>query len=175
MLALFFATPLWAGDCPPLRIDEARYAALLDAARQSQNETEARQISNDLWEIWATAPDAHAQSLLDEGMTLRRVSDMDGAKAALDALIAYCPDYAEGYNQRAFVHFLQENYDSALNDLEETLLRQPQHIAAIAGKALTLIGLKRDVEAQIVLRQALRMNPWLSERRFLTKPLGNEL
>jgi hypothetical protein len=45
----------------------------------------------------------------------------------------------------------------------------------LSGKALTLMGLGRDAEAQTVLRAALALNPWLEERALLVTPPGVEL
>lgn len=162
-------------DCPPVPDIQAEQDQILAQVKVSPNERTARLLSNDLWALWTQAPDDHAQELLDIGMNARGSYDFDRAIEAFDRLTSYCPDYAEGYNQRAFVNFLRENYEEALVDLDLALERQPKHVAAIAGKALTLIGLKRDTEAQRVLRQALALNPWLSERRFLTEPDAKDL
>ena len=59
------------------------------------------------------------------------------------------------------------DYARALDDLDRALERSPAHIGAMSGKALTLFGLQRDEEAKAVLRDALALNPWLSERRLL--------
>ena len=72
------------------------------------------------------------------------------------------PDYTHVLNT-----FVWQEYDIALIELDKAIERSPNHIAAISGKALTLIGLKRDDEAQIALRKALSLNPWLKERQFL--------
>ncbi|KKL65864.1 hypothetical protein LCGC14_2150700, partial [marine sediment metagenome] len=125
--------------------------------------------------IWADAPDARAQELLDEGLARRGAFDLDGARVAFDALIAYCPSYAEGYNQRAFIAFMREDYAAALVDLDRALARLPLHVAALSGKALTLMGLGRDGEAQEVLRAALTLNPWLPERGLLRDALDDRL
>ncbi|MCV6595068.1 MAG: hypothetical protein OIF48_19120 [Silicimonas sp.] len=155
------------GACPPPPDIAAEEARLLAEVRVAPNERAARVISDRMWALWAKAPDAKAQDLLDRGMSARRVADYATAWDAFDALTRYCPDYAEGYNQRAFVAFLRQDYEAALVDLDLAIARSPNHVAAIAGKALTLIGLKRDGEAQRVLREALALNPWLAERRYL--------
>ncbi|MEL7462256.1 MAG: tetratricopeptide repeat protein, partial [Pseudomonadota bacterium] len=95
--------------------------------------------------------------------------------AALNRLVDYCPDYAEGYNQRAFAAFLQADYDAALADLDLALDRSPTHLGALSGKALTLMGMGRNDIAQDVLREALALNPWLPERRFLIERPGEKL
>ncbi|MEP5198489.1 MAG: tetratricopeptide repeat protein, partial [Paracoccaceae bacterium] len=132
-------------------------------------------IRQALWKLWATAPDAAAQALLDRGMSARGSYDFLGAIEAFDRLVEYCPDYAEGYNQRAFVNFLREDFEPALTDLDLALARNPNHVAALSGKALTLMGLGRGDEAQEVLREAIKLNPWIPERGLLTEPLGEEL
>lgn len=165
---LMAASPLVAQTCPMGPDLTERRSALMEAVKIAPDERSARVISNDLWKIWATAPDKAAQELLDEGMQRREAFDFDAAIVAFDALINYCPDYAEGYNQRAFVLFLKQDFEPALVDLDRAIERRPDHIAALAGRALTLMGLGRDDEAQVQLRDALKLNPWLSERRFLT-------
>lgn len=172
---IVFAFPAWAEICPPVPDHGPRMDELMQAVREAGTEREARLLTNELWELWATAPDDRAQELLDTGLERRGVYDFEGAIKAFDALVAYCPDYAEGYNQRAFIAFMREDFAAALTDLDRTLELSPDHIAALAGKALTLMGLKRDAEAQLVLREALAMNPWLPERGLLQDPPGTDL
>lgn len=169
------ATPLWASDCPPAPDVSAQTARLLEQVQNAPDPRSAQVIANDMWALWATAPDDYAQELLDTGMERRGAYDFDGAIKAFDALVAYCPDYAEGYNQRAFIAFIRQEFDAALADLDRALELSPQHVAALSGKALTLMGLKRDAEGQRVLREALELNPWLPERGLLQALPGTEL
>ena len=161
------ALPASAQSCPelPPRADEK--ATLMEAVRLAPDAISARRSAHELWKFWAIAPDDKAQQLLDHGMARRGSYDFDAAKTAFDALIAYCPDYAEGYNQRAFIKFLREDYAAAISDLEKTIELAPDHIAALAGMALTLDRLGRIKASQSVLRQALALNPWLPERAML--------
>jgi len=135
----------------------------------------ARELSDQLWQLWTDAPDEPAQALLDQGMRQRESYDLLGARDTLDRLVEYCPDYAEGYNQRAFANFLRADYTAALYDLDAALAITPTHLGALTGKVLTLIRLDRDPEAQIILREALNLNPWLSERALLTEPAGEDI
>ncbi len=160
------ATPL-AAQCPPPADRTDDLAALFTAARQAPTEAEGRVAATRMWVIWADAPDDRAQEMLDLGMRLRESFDYAAAAAAFDALVDYCPDYAEGYNQRAFVAFLRGDHGAALADLDAALDRSPAHVAALSGKALTLIALGRTSEGRRVLERALALNPWLSERHLL--------
>ncbi|MEM1233431.1 MAG: hypothetical protein AAGH70_04830 [Pseudomonadota bacterium] len=173
VLALF-AAPAFA-QCPANpEIAEAE-AALFARIQSLPSGGGVGPLNGELWALWTQAPDAAAQDLLDAGMEALRLGDFGFAAAQLDELIAYCPDYAEGYNQRAFVHYLQFEFTPALARLEEAEARSPNHTGVLTGMALTLIGLGRDDDAQAPLRRAVALNPWLSERALLVEPPGQEL
>ncbi len=175
LIGLVFSATALAQTCPPVRDQSARFEALVAQIQRAPDETAARVLSIQFWEIWMFAPDDKAQVLLDQGMERFRVYDFDRAIAAFDTLIEYCPQYAEGYNQRAFANFLQQDYALALEDLELALERNPNHIAAMSGKALTLMELGRHEAGQAVLREALKLNPWLVERHRLTELPGEDI
>lgn len=165
--ALFLlSTPVLA-DCPAAPDISAPMDALIAEAQAAPGPRDALSVSARMWALWTQAPDDTAQGLLDEGMAAREAFDLPRAVDAFDALIAYCPDYAEGYNQRAFANFLQEDFDAALPDLDRAIALRPRHVAAISGRGLTLIQLGRIRDGQDAIRAALALNPWLSERRFL--------
>lgn len=169
LLAAFLSTsPVWAA-CPSAPDHSADIDALIENAQQARNLAEARDISGKLWALWTDAPDEIAQTMLDAGMRKRQSYDYLGALNDLDQLIEYCPNYAEGYNQRAFVNYLRQDFTPALKDLDRAIELSPKHIAAISGRALTLLGLGRLDEARVSLREALELNPWLSERALLEK------
>lgn len=169
------ATPLWAEACPPVPDHAAEMAELVADLRISRGVGEARVLTDALWQLWTDAPDAKAQALLDEGMARRSGFDFNGARTLLGELVEYCPDYAEGWNQRAFASYLAQDFTAALADLDRALAINPDHIAALSGKGLTLMGLGRHDEAQEVLRSAVEMNPWLQERSLLREPVGQDI
>jgi tetratricopeptide (TPR) repeat protein len=169
------AAPVFAETCPAAADHSARLSEIILDIGKATNDAEARIISQELWQLWLDAPDAIAQEMLDEGMSRRSSYDFLGARNILSRLVEYCPDYAEGYNQRAFASYLARDFDAALSDLDRALEIIPNHVAALSGKALTLIGLGRNDEAQDVLRAALALNPWLQERALLVEPAGTDL
>ena len=172
---MLMAPAAFADTCPPVPDRSDELTAIYTDLAASRGDAQAQVLNQQLWAIWTDAPDAKAQDLLDEGMRRRGVYDFLGARDVLDQLIEYCPDYAEGYNQRAFASYLRQDFDVALADLDRTLAINPRHIGALSGKALTLIGMGRTDEAQVVLRAALALNPWLGERALLTEPLGQDI
>ncbi|MBY6164001.1 tetratricopeptide repeat protein [Mameliella alba] len=170
-----FASPLWADGCPTAPDHSAEMDPLYDALLVAPDEMAARAITNQMWGYWDNAPDEASQAMLDDGMRARARFDFLHALDRLNALVGYCPFYAEGYNQRAFVNFLREDFAAALPDLDRALELNPRHVGALSGKAVTLFAMGREEDAQLALRAALAVNPWLAERALL-KPLpGDEL
>lgn len=163
LLPLMFPSFVQAA-CPPNPERSVRHIELMALIANAPNEAQAREYSNELWGIWGTAPDETAQEVLQRGMERRAAYDFVGATKDFDTLIDYCPNYAEGYNQRAFVSFIGRDYEAALVDLDRAIALTPDHIGAISGRALTLLQLGREHEGQIALRAALALNPWLPER-----------
>lgn len=170
-----FAMPAWADTCPANPDHTQVERNLLRTLATAPDPLLAQSLNAKLWEIWLEAPDDAAQAMLDDGMKRRAEFDLLGARDVLGRLIAYCPGYAEGYNQRAFASFLAEDYEAALADLDRSLQITPHHIGALSGKALTLIRMGRQYEAQAVLRAAVALNPWLSERALLVEPEGEDI
>lgn len=174
-LPLVFSASLAAAECPPPPDIAEEQAALFAKLKEAKNEMGAQDSTRGLWELWTKAPDAAAQALLDQGMSARSSYDFLRAIERFDRLVEYCPDYAEGYNQRAFVNFLREDFAAALVDLDLALERSPSHVGALSGKALTLMGLGQMDEAQEVLRDALALNPWIPERGLLQPEPGEDI
>lgn len=171
---LFSVGTAFAGECPQAPDHSAEVDALIALVQVADNQLTAQELSNDMWALWADAPDETAQEILDRGMVKRSSWDLLGAREDFDRLVSYCPNYAEGYNQRAFVNFLRQDFQAALPDLDRAIELSPRHVAALSGKALTLIGLGREAEAQDALAAALALNPWLPERSLYEPPPSRE-
>ncbi|MEP3919852.1 tetratricopeptide repeat protein [Ascidiaceihabitans sp.] len=166
--------PAWAQDCPDPSDHSAELNGLIAKARAAPDEATGREVSSSMWQVWLRAPNEQAQEVLDRGMRQRDVYDFVGAFKEFDTLATYCPTYAEGFNQRAYVQFLQGAFAGALKDLDLALAINPNHVAAQSGRALTLMQLGRIPEARTQMLAALKNNPWLSERALVAKgaPLG---
>ncbi|MDW4496638.1 tetratricopeptide repeat protein [Sulfitobacter sp. D35] len=169
VLALLLHYGVAQAACPPPEDHSEELEALFDEARAAGNDMQGRDVAARMWQVWLRAPDEAAQEVLNRGLTRRNSYDYAGAYADFDRLTEYCPDYAEGYNQRAFISYLREDYAAALIDLDKALDLSPTHVPAQSGRALTLMRLGRIPEARTQLRAALRNNPWLSERFLLSE------
>ena len=109
---------------------------------------------------------AYAESGSDTGdLLLRRARQAIGAEEypdalkILDATIALLPDWAEGWNARATAHYLDDDYDSSMADIAQTLKREPRHLGALMGMAAILEARGKTEDALKVYERALAIAP----------------
>jgi tetratricopeptide (TPR) repeat protein len=91
--------------------------------------------------------------------------DFDEAERIFTRIVARAPDFAEGWNKRATVRYLAENYDGAIADCEATLARKPHHFGALSGQGLCHVALGQHREAAALFRRTLAVHPHLDAAR----------
>lgn len=168
-----FLAPAGAGAAETPRQRERRL--LFERLRNAATEREGRMAEDAVWRMWmAEAPTPAVAEAVAEAMRARAGYDFARALSILDGVVADAPGYAEGWNQRAFIRFLREDLDGSLEDIERTLALEPNHFAALAGKATILMRQGRVEVGQAALRRAVGIHPWLKERSMLI-PLPGEM
>jgi tetratricopeptide (TPR) repeat protein len=109
---------------------------------------------------------AYAQSGSDAGdLLLERArkamgeKEFDAAGKILDATIALLPDWAEGWNARATLRYLDDDYDGSMADVAETLKREPRHLGALMGMTHILEARDKKEQALKVCERVLAIAP----------------
>ena len=103
--------------------------------KKTRDEKVAKRISARIWELWQSS-DSKSVDLLT--IWARNASGGKKYSIALDLLdqvVVLRPQYAEGYNQRATLHYMMQNYDKSIVDIERTLALEPRHYGALSGLA----------------------------------------
>jgi len=122
--------------------------------------------------LWTQADtEAHNQEL----RRLVEVRDRRRKRAGLDALINEAPAFAEAFNQRAILHFQNDDWHKSIADCERTLKLNPYHFGAAAGMGRCYLKLGRHRAALKAFRHALRINPGLEEVEETIRALENAL
>lgn len=151
---------------------DAQLAILYETLANAPTQLEGQLAENAIWQHWFDqSPTAQARSLLDSAIERREAYDFEAAEEFLDKLIEAEPGYAEGYNQRAFIRFLRENYDESKADLEIALAKEPNHFAALAGLYQVYSRIGEQDKALANLEKAVSLHPWLKERGALPKAM----
>ncbi len=172
LLLMALALPAAGRDCPPPLPYAEEKAALLEMLQATRDESAGRFLTRELDGLWSVPPDAEAAALVERGITLRGEDRLDVSEAAFDALLAYCPGFVAGYDQRARTRMLAGDMDGALADLEIAAHLAPDNAAIWGAQAVVLMAMGRFGPADAALDRGLALNPWLPERRLRLAPPG---
>jgi tetratricopeptide (TPR) repeat protein len=144
--------------------EEADLDPLFDALRDA-DPVGAQEIESRIWEEWSRSGSPAMDLLLERGREALEAGEIDVAIEHFSALVDHAPDFAEAYNARATAYFQAGDYGLALEDIRQTLARNPRHFGAMSGLAFILeeIGEKegaleawRAVEALHPQREGVR-------------------
>ena len=144
--------------------ERAELFATLGAAK---SDAEARAIEDRLWTFWRGFADDKSKELLEESRQAQLRFDYDEAILYMKELVKHAPQFVEGWNQLGYVYFLAGRYDASLDAIAHVLALEPMHYAALAGKGIILMQQGKATEAQVPLKRALAIDPWLKERNLI--------
>ena len=112
-----------------------------------------------IWAIWASNSTPEAVNQLAEASAAINSGAADLAETKLNELVLAHPNFAEGWNRRATLFFMQGRYDESLADIAKVLLLEPRHFGALSGKGMVLSAQGKPAEAIQAMRQALAVDP----------------
>jgi len=137
------------------RLRDNLYALLATAAEKKA----AKKITSALQRVWLTSGSDTVDLLM-----LRAIKAQKGKKPAVslklfDAVVDLAPDYAEGWNRRAYLYYKQRNYHAAAGDLRRTLALDPKHYRALSGLGTILTESGDEAGALKVYERLIDVNP----------------
>ena len=148
---------------------------LFGALKASPDEASARHVEARIWALWMATPSDTAALLMARAKVALEARQLDVALKLLDAVVALRPDYIEGWNRRATIYYLQDDYGHALQDIRQVLAREPRHFGALAGLGMIMRDLGDDRRALDAFRKALAINPHLDKIPELVKTLTEKV
>ena len=140
-------------------IGSMRDADLL-AARLHDDDDRVREVAaTAMWQIWSRSGDKAIDAQYQRAIKLMQASRLDEAVAVFSDIIKKQPAFAEAWNKRATLYFMQGQFDLSLKDCDEVLKRNQNHFGALSGYGQIYIH-KRDFRRAIqYLQRALKVNP----------------
>ena len=145
-----------AADQNDERLDE-----LFVKLQGSEDFEKSRQLEISIWQIWSTTSDDAVNTLMYEGSAAMTRRDLRRALRYFEQVVAIAPEFSEGWNKRATIHYLLDNHEESLHDIGKTLELEPRHFGALAGRGLVLMELDREEEALTAFEEALAIHPRL--------------
>ena len=164
------------GKLPKVSADKTRgLDFLFGALKAAPDEASAKHVEARIWALWLQTPSDTAALLMMRAKTAMDAQQVDVALKLLDAVVKLRPDYIEGWNRRATLYYLKNDYAHSLEDIEQVLVREPRHFGALAGLGMIMQDLGDEKRALDAFRKALAINPHLDKVPELVKSLSEKI
>lgn len=138
---------------------EARLNDLYARLKREGNAEAATQIAGEIRAALTESDSPTIDLLMDRAAGAIAAGQNGAAFDYLDQVTVLRPDYAEGFNLRATLHYALGNNRKSVSDIRRTLAIEPRHLGALSGLAgiLTLEG--RDEAALKIWEAYLALYP----------------
>ncbi|MCW5774367.1 MAG: hypothetical protein KIT16_22175, partial [Rhodospirillaceae bacterium] len=117
---------------------ETRLDTLFSELKRARNERAAERISQRIWREWARSGSASIDLLMQWSQKAVDEKNYDVAMDLLDEVVTIAPDFAEGWNRRATLHFAMNSDAKSMTDSSRALEIEPRHFGALGGMATIL-------------------------------------
>ena len=135
--------------------------ALLETLKTTSDDTVAAQAESGLAALWLESGSPTVDLMMEWTLTAIKAKNYPLALDYLDRILTLKSDYAEGWNTRATVYFLSDDFGHAISDIEQVLRLEPRHFGALSGLGAILREVGKEKEALAVFQQALAVDPHL--------------
>jgi tetratricopeptide (TPR) repeat protein len=115
-----------------------------------------------LWAMWTRSTDDEVNALMRDGIAAMEDRRFEDAEQLFTRIIEREPGFAEGWNKRATVRYLAEDFVGSIADCEATLARNPAHFGALSGQGLCHLARGEARAAAALFRRALAVHPHLT-------------
>jgi tetratricopeptide (TPR) repeat protein len=155
--------------------DDPRLDGLFERLQTTPNPAEARAVEQRIWLVWLEADDAGLNRLMQQGIVAMRDQRYAAALQAFDRMVEQAPEFAEGWNKRATVHFLMGNWQASVRDIQQTLALEPRHFGALFGLGMIYDALGQPEAALRSFEATLALNPHSESTRRSIEELREQL
>lgn len=161
---------------PKVNADKTRgLDFLFGALKVAPDEASAKHVEGRIWALWSQTTSDTTALLMTRAKAALDAKQVDLSLQLLSAVVKLRPDYVEGWNRRATLYYLQNDYTRSLQDIEQVLIREPRHFGALAGLGMIMQELGDDKRALDAFRKALEVNPHLEKVPELVKTLTEKV
>jgi tetratricopeptide (TPR) repeat protein len=168
---------------PPIAVQQPRTPAEREKALSdlyallatSDDAPKAKSVSANIERLWLNSGSDTIAVLMDRAMLAQQAKNSTLALKLLDSVVDLAPDYAEGWNRRAYVHFAENNVERALGDLRRVLALDPNHFKALDGLAHILKDVGQKKAALAAVRKLLEVHPFWEGAETMQNELAREV
>ncbi|TPJ78498.1 hypothetical protein [Mesorhizobium sp. B2-6-2] len=167
------APPAATPPAAPTR--QGRLDQLFAELKRERNEKAAERIAGRIWNEWNQSGSASIDLMMRWAQKATEDQKFDVALDFLDQVVTLQPDYAEGWNRRATVHFMMKNYGKSMADIDRTLELEPRHFGALSGLAQIMAETGHKQSALEAWQKVLAIYPMMRSAQNQVSTLSEEL
>ncbi|WP_192360884.1 tetratricopeptide repeat protein [Mesorhizobium mediterraneum] len=174
----FAPLPAQADDAvaPPVATTrEARLDQLFVDLKRQRNEKVAERIAARISHEWSQSGSASIDLMMQWSQKAIEDKKFDVALDFLDQVVTLQPAYAEGWNRRATVHFMMNNFGKSMSDIDRTLQLEPRHFGALSGLAQIMAVTGHKQSALEAWQRVLGIYPMMRSAQDQVGTLSEEL
>ena len=142
---------------------------------RSKDDQSSKVVATAIERLWLHSGSDTVDLLMSRVGDLMAKEEFDVALQILDSVVEIAPDFPEGWNRRAAVHFRKKDYGKSLENLRHALAIDPSHYKAIQGLGLLMQEMGEKEAALRAYREALKVHPHLDDVRQSEKELAREV
>ncbi len=118
-----------------------------------------RRAEEEIWAIWCGHPDPDLAAEMSAGIRAMGDGALTRAEGVFDRLIERDAGWAEAWNKRATVYYLQGRDIESVGDILRTLELEPRHFGALGGFAQICLRNGAPDAALAALERLLEVSP----------------
>ena len=153
-VVILSASNLLLADQTDDRLDD-----LFAALQVTENASIIAITESQIWEIWLQHANADVEQLMLIGTQRMNTQRYAEAMVVFNRLTEIFPEYAEGWNKRATLHYILGNFDASISDIEKTLELEPRHFGALSGLGMVLIKREELNKAKQAFEDLIEVHP----------------
>ena len=138
---------------------DERLEGLFEVLRTTPDADEALAVEARIWGIWLESGHEDIDALMARGVGAMESRRYDAAVTLFGEITERAPQFAEGWNKRATVYFLQQDYTASVQDIQRTLALEQRHFGALSGLGIILEQIGDKKGAMQAYRRGLEIHP----------------
>jgi tetratricopeptide (TPR) repeat protein len=142
-----------------------RLDTLLASLKSETDPDAASEMENAILALWLESGSDTVDLLMQWTLKAMEEKQFPRALDFLDRIIVLDPGYVEGWNKRATVYFLLDDYGKSIADIGKVLELEPRHFGALSGLGIMMRSIGDNDRAKVAFREALAIDPHLKNIR----------
>jgi tetratricopeptide (TPR) repeat protein len=174
----FFLLTMMIAVVPVIgRADQSdnRLITLFARLKTTPDPMEAQRIESDIWQIWIDSGREDMNAVVEQGIRAMGRGRYAEAISVFNRVVTELPEFAEGWNKRATVHYLNGDFTASVIDIERTLELEPRHFGAISGMGLIFMARGDDTGALRAFEEVLEIHPHARAAQIHVEALRRKL